>query len=117
VFPSQASYGPGQPPEFDVDVVSVGARTCALNVGPRYLALVITAGGKRVWGSADCAAGPGSLVTDLARGVPAILPFAWDLQTSAPGCAAATRQAAAGSYVATASDDAIISSPVTFGVS
>jgi hypothetical protein len=117
VFASQASYGPGQPPEFDLDVVSVADQTCAVNVGPRHLALVITADGKRVWGSADCAAAPGSLVTDLTRGVPAILPVTWDLQTSAPGCAAAPRQAAAGSYVATASDGGVISSPVTFGVS
>jgi len=117
VFASQASYGAGQPPEFDVDVVSVADRSCAFNVGPRHLELVITAGRKRVWGSADCAAAPGSLVTDLARGVPAILPVTWDLQTSAPGCAAAARQAAAGSYAATASDGGVISNPVTFGVS
>lgn len=116
VFASQGSFGPGQPPEFDLDVVSTAVSTCAFNVGPRYLALVVTLGGKRVWGSADCAAAPGSLVTDLSRGVPAILPVTWDLQTSAPRCAAAPRQAAAGTYVATASDGVVASKPVTFGV-
>jgi hypothetical protein len=117
VFASQAGYGPGQPPEFDLDVVSVADQTCAFNLGPRYLALVITGHGNRVWDSADCAAAPGSLMTDLARGVPAILPVTWDLQTSAPGCVAAPRQAPAGSYVASASDGGVTSNPVTFSAS
>jgi hypothetical protein len=117
VFASQGSYAPGQPPEFDVDVVSTADGTCTFNIGPRYLALVITAGRKRVWGSADCAAAPGSLVTGLARGVPAVLAVDWDLQTSAPGCTAVPRQAAAGNYLATASGGGVTSNSVTFRLS
>lgn len=117
VFASQGSYAPGQPPEFDVDVVSTADGTCMFNIGPRYLALVITAGRKRIWDSADCAVAPGSLVTGLARGVPAILPVDWDRQTSAPGCVAAPRQAAAGSYVAAASGGGVTSNAVTFRLS
>jgi hypothetical protein len=117
VFPSQDSYGPGQPPEFEVYVVSTSDKTCAFNVGPRYLTLVVTAGRTPVWDSADCAAAPGSVVTDLARGVPAMLPVAWDLQSSAPGCTAAPKRAATGTYAATASDDGTSSSAVTFRVS
>lgn len=114
VFASQDSFGQGQPPEFNLDVVSTADGTCAFNVGPRFLTLVIRAGGKRVWGSADCAAAPGSVVTDLARGVPTMLPVTWDLQTSVPGCPATAAQATAGSYSATASDDGVTSNPVTF---
>jgi hypothetical protein len=117
VFVSQGSYDPGQPPEFDLDVVSTADGTCAFNVGTRYLALVITAGRKRVWGSADCAAAPGSLETDLARGVPAVLPVVWDQQTSAPGCTAPSRQAAPGDYAATASGGGVTSNSVTFRLS
>jgi hypothetical protein len=95
-------------------VVSTADGTCAFNVGPRFLTLVIRAGGKRVWDSADCAAAPGSVVTDLARGVPTILPVTWDLQTSAPGCPATAAQATPGGYSAAASDGGVTSNSVTF---
>ena len=114
LFSSQDSYGRGQLPEFDVDVVSTAAPTCAFNVGPKFLALVITARGKRIWSSADCVAGQGSLLTDLARGVPTVLPLSWDRETSAPGCKAASRQVAAGSFAAAASDGGLASNLVTF---
>jgi hypothetical protein len=117
LFATGASYSQGQPPGFEVDVVSTAAGTCSFNVGPRYLALVVTAGQRRVWGSADCAPAPGSLVTYLARGVPAVLPFSWDRQTSSPGCAATAGQAGDGSYTATATASGIASNPVTFRLS
>jgi hypothetical protein len=116
VFATQASYDQDEPPAFNVDVVSTSAGTCTFNVGPRYLSLVVTAGARRVWGSADCAARPGSLVADLVRGVPTILPVSWDLQTSSAGCPATAARAAAGTYRATASDGDVTSSPVTFTV-
>jgi hypothetical protein len=117
LFSSQESYGRGQLPEFDVDVVSTSAQTCAFNVGPRFLALVITAGGKRIWSSADCVAGPGSLLTDLARGVPTVVPLSWDREASAPGCRVTSRQVTPGSFTATASDGGLASDPLTFTLS
>jgi hypothetical protein len=117
LFSSQASYGPGQLPEFDVDVVSVSARTCVFNLGPRFLALVITAQGKRVWSSADCVAGRGSLQTDLARGVPTAVPLSWDRESSAPGCKVTSRQVTAGSFAAAASDGGVASDSLTFTLS
>jgi len=117
LFSSQNGYGPGQVPEFDVDVVSTSARTCAFNVGPKFLALIITAGGKRIWSSADCVAGRGSLLTDLARGVPTVLPLSWDRQSSAPGCAVTSRPVSAGSFTAAASDGGLASNSVTFKLS
>jgi hypothetical protein len=117
LFSSQNSYGRGQLPEFDVDVVSTAGRTCAFNVGPRFLALVISSGGKRVWSSADCVAGPGSLLTDLARGVPMVVPLSWDRQTSAPGCRVTSRQVSPGSFAAAASDGGLASNPLAFTLS
>lgn len=114
LFSSQGSYGRGQLPEFDVDVVSTSARTCVFNVGPGFLSLVITAGGKRIWNSADCVAGPGSLLTELARGVPTVVPLSWDRETSAPGCRVTSRQVTPGSYAAAASDGRLASNPVAF---
>jgi hypothetical protein len=112
--PAQSQPAEPQPAEFDIDVVSTAAGTCSFNVGPRYVGLVITAGSRRVWDSADCAAGPGSLMTSLTRGVPVILPVTWDLQTSAPGCPATAGPAGDGSFTATAAAGSITSNPVTF---
>jgi hypothetical protein len=117
LFPSQDSYGRGQPPEFSVDVVSTLARICAVNVGPRFLGLVITEHGKRIWSSADCVAGQGSLLTGLARGVPAILPLSWDRQTSSPRCTLASREMPPGVFTAAAFDGSLASNPVTFTLS
>jgi hypothetical protein len=117
LFSSQASYSSGQLAEFDVDVVSTAARTCAFNVGPRFLTLVITVGEKRIWSSADCIAGPGSLPTDLARGVPTVVPLTWDRETSSPGCRVTSRQVTAGSFTAAASDGGLVSNPLTFTLS
>jgi hypothetical protein len=114
LFSSQDSYGLGQLPEFNVNVVSTSARTCAFNIGPKFLALVITAGRKRIWSSADCVAGRGSALTDLARGVPTVLPVSWARGTSAPGCTVTSRPVPAGSFTAAASDGGLASNPVTF---
>ncbi len=113
---SQASYGQAQLPQFDVDVVSTGPGTCLFNVGAKDVALVIYSGSRQVWSSADCVAGNGSLVTALQHGVPTVLPISWNRQGSAPGCAAGTARAAAGSYSATVRDGSLASNSVTFRV-
>jgi hypothetical protein len=114
---SQDSYGPGQLPVFDVDVVSTSPRTCTFNVGPKFLAVVVTSGGDRIWNSADCVAGAGSLVTDLVKGVPAVLPISWGRQTSAPGCFVPATRAHAGTYRAAASDGRLVSRKEAFRIS
>ena len=116
MFSSQDSYGQGRLPQFEVDVVSTSRRTCAFNVGPGFLAVVVTAAGRRVWSSARCAAGRGSLVTDLARGVPAVIPVTWDLETSAGGCPQPTRQVPPGGYAVSACDDGRTSNSLAFTV-
>jgi len=116
LYAGRGVYGPRQAPAFDVAFVSTAARPCAVNVGPRFLKLAVTGHGRRVWGLADCAAGHGSLLAGLARGVPEIVPVSWDRQTSAPGCAQEARRAPAGRYAAVASDGGVTSNPVTFRV-
>ena len=115
LYAGRGGYGPRQAPGFDVAFVSTAARPCAVNVGPKFLALIVTAHGQRVWGSADCVAGRGSLLAGLARGVPEIVPLSWDRQTSAPGCAQEARRAP-GRYAAAASDGGVTSNSVTFRV-
>jgi hypothetical protein len=116
LFTSQDSYGPGQLPVFNLDVVSTSARTCTFNVGPKFLALVITSGGARIWDSADCVAGAGSLVTYLVKGVPTVLPISWGRQTSTPGCAASAARVPSGTYAAAASHGRLVSKKVTFRI-
>lgn len=111
---SQNSFGSRELPVFDADVVSTSARTCTFNVGAKYLTLVIMAGPTRIWGSADCAEGRGSLVTDLHRGVPTVLPISWDRETSSPGCEIGSARVRAGTYTATVTAGADVSNTETF---
>jgi hypothetical protein len=113
---AQDSYGKGQLPEFDVEVVSTGTRTCGFNVGARRLSVVVRAHGKQLWASADCAAAHTRLATDLARGVPVIVPVSWNRQTSAAACQGDGKQAPAGSYTASASDGGAASNLVRFSL-
>lgn len=117
LFSGQESYGAGQLPQFNVDVVATARQTCTFNVGARHVALIIRAGSVRVWSSADCVQGAGNLVSDLQRGVPTVLPISWNRQASAPGCPAGTSRMPAGTYTATVSDGALTSNPVTFRIS
>ena len=102
---SSNSYGAGAHPWFGIDVVSTDSRTCALNIGTRYLAVVVRSGGVRVWDSADCAAKAGtSVVTKLARGVPLQRRITWDRLLSSPGCRVTRTAARPGTYTVTVSD-------------
>ena len=111
---SQPAYASPRLPQFSIDVVGTGQPTCTFNVGARYVALVIRFGSARVWGSADCPRGSGSLVVDLQRGVPATLPITWNRHTSSPGCTRPSRGMPAGLYSATVTDDRVDSNSVTF---
>jgi len=103
-------------PLFDLDVVSTSATTCTFNIGVKHLELVIKAGQTRIWGSADCVEGRGSLVADLQRGVPTVLPISWDRQTSSPGCQAASQRVPAGTYSAIAVAGPAASNTETFAL-
>jgi hypothetical protein len=114
LFASQVSYPARARPAFEVDVVSTATKPCTFNVGAAHLALVIKAGGVRVWSSADCAKGRKSLVTDLVKGVPTVLPMSWNRKTSSPDCKLATSAVPAGTYSATASNGQLSSNTEIF---
>jgi hypothetical protein len=114
VFSSQASYSVRQSPEFEVNVVSVASQPCSLNIGARHVWLQISAGPVRIWSSAECAEGEASLVADLHRGVPTVLPIGWNGQISGPGCPGPGTRAATGSYTAVAADGSTTSNSLVF---
>ncbi len=113
LFTSQTQYSHRQQPVFDVNVVSTQQAECSFNVGSQHLTLVIREGPARIWSSADCAAGTGGLIAALKRGVPTVLTFTWQRQTSAPGCSVRTRNVPPGTYTAYAVDGPVASAPVT----
>jgi hypothetical protein len=117
LFSAQQSYGPGELPQFSVDVVQTGRPTCTFNVGADHVVLLITRGKRRVWSSADCVQGAGDLVTDLQRGVPTVLPISWNRVPSSPGCHAEAAELRSGAYSATATDGWLASNSVTFRIS
>jgi hypothetical protein len=112
----QASYSVRQSPEFEVSVVSVADQTCTFDIGARHVWLQIAAGPVRIWSSAECAEGQASLVTQLRRGVPTVVPIGWNGQISGPGCPGPSTRAAAGSYTAVASDGQRSSNSLVFRI-
>jgi hypothetical protein len=114
---TQSDYRGRQFPQFTIDVVSTAGVTCTFNVGARHVGLVIRSGSDRVWSSADCQRGSGSLISDLERGVPTTLPITWTRQTSAPGCSGPSTGLPAGTYAATVTDGGLESNTVTFRLS
>ncbi|HUZ54882.1 MAG TPA: hypothetical protein VMU94_20445 [Streptosporangiaceae bacterium] len=114
---AQVHFGSGQQPTFSLSVVSTQPTDCSFNVGPGHLAVVIKEGPARIWSSADCVNGTGSLVTALRRGVPTVVAVDWNRRTSSPGCSGPARPVPAGSYTAYAVEGSIVSPPVTFRLS
>lgn len=113
LFTAQTQYSRQQQPVFDVNVVSTGQAECSFNIGSQHLTLVIEEGPARIWSSADCAVGTGSLIAALKRGVPTVLTFSWQRRTSAPGCSVRARAVPPGIYTAFAVDGPLTSAPVT----
>ena len=116
LFSSQASYTIRQTPAFEVDVVSTASQTCTFDIGARHVLLKISAGSAPIWTSADCAEGQASLVTKLYRGIPTVVPIAWNGQRSSPGCPVPGSPAPARSYSALATDGPLASNPLTFRI-
>ena len=116
LFATQNGADPQAGPQFEVYLVSTEAQTCKFNVGARHLALVIKSGKTRIWNSADCPNGQGSLITELQRGVPTVVPIVWGRQRATPGCTGRPSSAPAGTYSATAIDDGLTSNTDTFRV-
>jgi hypothetical protein len=113
---SQASFGPKQLPTFAMIIVSTQSAECSFNLGPGHLALVIKEGPVRVWSSADCVSGSGSLISALKRGVPTALPITWNRRTSSPGCSGPVTKVPAGVYTGYVTEGSLASAPLTFRI-
>jgi hypothetical protein len=82
----QYFFQPGKTPIFTVRAVSRESRPCRLNMSPKFVSVVISAGDRRIWSSADCASGAGSNLVVITSGKPAALRVSWDRRTSSSGC-------------------------------
>ncbi len=96
--------------------MSTASHSCSFDIGARHVELQISAGGKQIWTSADCAEGLAVQVTTLHRGVPDVVPMTWDDQYSSAGCPMPGRAAPAGSYTAKATAGSTASNAVTFRI-
>lgn len=83
-------------------------------MGTKFVSVVITAHGQRIWSSADCVIGGRSNIVVLTGGSPAALRVSWDRRTSSPGCAGNNHLAGAGEYQVTAVAGGLRSSTVNF---
>jgi hypothetical protein len=102
LYASGTSFGPGEAPQFQIDVVNVGSQACTFDSGWRSLRLVIRSAPDRIWSSSDCSHAPASQARRLPRGVPYTPRVTWDLRRSSPGCRATGRAALPGMYTAVA---------------
>jgi len=116
LFATQTAYSVRQTPEFQLDVVSTASSTCTFNVGAGHVVLRIAAGSQLVWTSAHCAEGQASQQIPLYRGVPAVVPIAWDELHPPAGCPVPGAAVSRGRYTATASDASLTSNTLAFRI-
>ena len=111
---SQHRYGPSTLVTFVVGAVSSGSRPCRVNLGSRFVSVVVAASGTPLWDSSSCLRGTGSQVVTLRRGVPAFLQVTWDQRTTLSGCPGKGSTVRAGTYTAAAFYGQLRSHAVSF---
>jgi hypothetical protein len=95
-------YQAGATPQFTVRARASG-QPCRFTVSSTSVSVVVTAAGRHIWSSADCASGGGSRTVVVTGTRPAvILRTSWDRKTSAAGCTGASRLVPPGEYKVTA---------------
>jgi hypothetical protein len=85
-------------------------------VGAQHVVLEIRSGSTVIWTSAECMRGTGSLTTDLAKGVPTVLPISWDLKAASHGCPAPANEVPPGRYTARVTDGSLASNLERFRI-
>ena len=114
---SQHRYGAGTLVTFMVSAVSTGSRPCSINLGSKFVSVVVASGGTPLWDSSSCQRGSGSQVVTLRRGVPAVLRVTWDQRTTLSGCPGHGSTVRAGTYTAAAFYDQLRSHAISFVLS
>ena len=98
----QSWYQSGTTPRFTVRAVATGSQPCRFNMGTRFVSVIVAAGNRPLWSSADCPQGRGSRPAVLTTDRPGVLHVSWDRRTSSPGCAGSQRLVRPGEYQVTA---------------
>ena len=114
---SQRQYGPSTLVTFTVSAVSSGSRPCSVNLGSKFVSVVVASSGTPLWDSSSCLRGTGSQVVTLRRGVPAFLRVTWDQRTTLSGCPGHGSTVRAGTYTAAAFYDQVRSHAISFVLS
>jgi hypothetical protein len=110
-------YGQGALVTFVVGAVSSGSRPCRVDLGSRFVSVVVASAGTPIWDSSSCLRGTGSQVVMLRRGVPAVLRVTWDRRTSLSSCPGQGSAVRAGTYTAAAFYGQLRSHTVSFVLS
>jgi hypothetical protein len=71
-------------------------------MGAKFVSVIVAAGSRPLWNSADCPQGRGSHPAALSTDQPGVLNVSWDRRTSSPGCTGTQRLVRPGEYQATA---------------
>jgi len=114
---SQSRYGSGMPVTFVIGAVSTRSQQCQVNLGPRFVSVVVDSSGTPIWDSSSCARGTLSRVITLTKGAQASVNVTWDRRTSMSGCPGQGSAVRPGTYTAAAFYGQLHSHPVTFVLS
>lgn len=88
LFTTQAQYGPGQQPQFEVYAVSTAPGSCTLAWGVSLVRVVVTRHGQVLWDSSACPAGAHAARAMLfTQGVPQVAALSWNRTAGTLGCA------------------------------
>jgi len=113
--PSAAEYGRGQPREFRMIVVNIGALPCQRDLDAALQeVMVVAADGTRLWSSNDCGPGGAAAVRTLVPGEQLVFSVVWAGRTSQPGCPLQRATVPAGAYQLVVKLGSLASQPAPF---
>jgi len=113
---SQSQYGSGMPVNLVIGAVSSRSQPCQVNLGPRFVSIVVDSSGTPIWDSSSCGRGTLSRVFTLTQGVPAVVPITWDRRSSMTDCPGQGNAVRAGTYTAAAYYGQLHSHRITFAL-
>ncbi|MER6354853.1 hypothetical protein ABT186_24305 [Streptomyces sp. NPDC001634] len=96
------TYAPGDTPTFELIAKNSSGSDCKVDLGPKSAVLTITQTGSddKVWSSADCPSGSGSVLFRVPANDHVTYTVKWDRKPSAPNCATPPAgSASAGTYL------------------
>jgi hypothetical protein len=101
----RSSYRVGDQPVVMLEVTDTASAACVQDFGDGKVELQVYNGESRVWGSNDCSAASGPLVTTLSPNRAVRVSVTWSGLSSTPGCKGTRQRVGAGTYTLYASLD------------